>query len=463
MPKVVREDIDNLTTTITVTLEKSDYEPQFKAELNKYRKQGQMKGFRKGKTPLSVIKKMYGKGILSDVINGSLQNALYEYLTEEKLPVLGQPIPSEDQEPVSFDLKDMDDFVFKFDLGLAPEFEVQGLDGTFEKLTVEIEDEMVEEDLLAARKRAGERTQPEDEILENDIVKFFGKEKGLEESGVETEFSILVSNTQEAAKKEILKLKKGDKVTLNLSELEPDKDEDYVRKYLMNLDDDDNLEVNPEFECEVVEVNRVEPAALGQEFYDKAFGEGEVSSEDEAREKIKEQISSFYDAQAEALMSRDIQEALIEANDVELPEDFLKRWMLASNENLTRKQIEKEYGRFSKNLQWSLVRNKLVERFEISVEEAEIMDKFRQQIRGYFGGQAMPGMEQIVDSTAMRMMEDEKQREQVYNEVLTDKLFKALADEVEVKEKPVSRETFEEEVQKARAASAANATVEEEE
>jgi trigger factor len=463
MSKVVREDIDNLTATITVVLEKNDYAAQFNSELNKYRKQGQMKGFRKGKTPLSVIKKMYGKAILSDVINQSLQQSLYEYLNEEELPIIGQPIPSEDQEAIDLNAKDLQDYEFKFDIGLAPEFEVQGLDQPFEKLTVEVTDEMVEEDFQAARKRVGERKSVEDNIQENDMVKFSGKEKGKEE-GLETEFSILVSNTQEAAKEQILQLKKGDTVTLNLFELEPDKDEDYVRKYLMNLPEEDDREVGAEFECTVEEVNRVLPAEVDQAFFDKAFGEGTVESEEDARNKIREQIERFYDTQGEALLSRDIQDALLDSNTLDLPEGFLKRWMLTSNEGVTMDIVEKEYENFSKNLQWSLIRSKLVKQHEISVEEGEVMDRFRQQIRNYFGGgSAMPGIEQIVDSTAMRMMEDEKQYEQAFEEVMTDKLFKALAEQVGASPKTVSKETFEEEVQKARAASAAASQVVQEE
>lgn len=455
MPKVVREDIDNLNAVLTVTLEKSDYESKYNAELSKYRKQGQMKGFRKGKTPLSVIKKMYGKAILADAVNEKLQSTLYEYLTEGDISILGQPIPSDSQEPIDFDTKELIDFVFKFDLGIAPEFEVKGLDDSFEKLAVEVADEMIAEDLESLRKRLGERIHPEDDIQDNDIIKFSAKEKGTEE-GLETEFSILMSSITEAAQKQLLPLKKGDSIDLNVFELEVDRNEEYVRKYLLNLKDDDEREVNADFECTIIEVSRVAPAELNQDFFDQAFGEGEVSSEEEAREKIKEGINSYYDTQAEALLSRDIQEKLIEANELELPNEFLKRWMKASNEGVSEEVIEKEYPNFSKNLQWSLIRSKLAKEHEVKVEEGDVMDYFRNSIRNYFSGQGMmAGIEQIVDSTAMRMMEDEEQYERAYSEVMTDKLFKALSAAVSVEKKVISKEDFEKEVADARAAAAA--------
>ena len=144
----------------------------------------------------------------------------------------------------------------------------------------------------------------------------------------------------------------------------------------------------------------------------------------------------------------------MEINELPLPEDFLKRWMKATNEKLTDEVIEKEYGAFSKNLQWSLIRSKLVKRFDIQVGKEEVLETLKNRVRSYFGGVA-PGMEHIIDSTAARLMEDEKQVEQAYDEVLSDKLYEAIADEVNVEVNKASLEEFEAEVAKAREASAA--------
>ena len=260
--------------------------------------------------------------------------------------------------------------------------------------------------------------------------------------------------SDENAKKQLLNGKKGDTFRFDLFELEEDKDEAYVRKYFLNLSDDDEREVGREYEVTVEEVSRIVPAELNQEFFDKFFGEGKVSSEEEAREQIREQIEKFYNGQSEALLFRDIQDKLMEINELPLPEDFLKRWMKATNEKLTDEVIEKEYGAFSKNLQWSLIRSKLVKRFDIQVGKEEVLETLKNRVRSYFGGVA-PGMEHIIDSTAARLMEDEKQVEQAYDEVLSDKLYEAIADEVNVEVNKASLEEFEAEVAKAREASAA--------
>ena len=155
MPKVVREDIDNLNATLTITIDKGDYQSKFESELGKYRKQAHMKGFRRGKTPLSVVKKMYGKAVLGEVINDMLQKELFDYLNEKKIDILGQPIPSKDQEQVDIDPKDMSNYEFKFDLGIAPDFEIKGLDkkNTFQKYVVDPKKKMIDTELENSRKR----------------------------------------------------------------------------------------------------------------------------------------------------------------------------------------------------------------------------------------------------------------------------------------------------------------------
>ncbi len=454
MSKVVREDIDNLNAVLTVTLEKQDFEPKYLAELGKYRKQANMKGFRRGKTPLSVVKKMYGKAVLGDVINQLLQEEINKHFTEEKLEILGQPLPSESQEPVDFDLKNLEDYEFKFDLGLAPKFEVEGVtsDNTFEFYKVDITDEMIDEDMEAARQRGGKRINPEEDIQEKDFLKLEGTE--LEdgkpkEGGVVHEFSVLVERLTDKVKAEMLKRKLGDRFEGNIFELEKDAKEAYVRKQLLGLEDDDDREVNPTFEFEITEVSRIEAAELNQEFFDQYFGTGEVNSEEEAREKIKENIQKQFDNQADALLFRDFQEGLMEKNPLEFPADFLKRWMLVANENATEQMVEDEYDNFTTNLQWTLIRSKLIERFELEVGEEELRQGFANQIMSYFGNSPYAS-EEFVASMVERSLQDEQSVRRMYDEMMTDKLHDAIKGEVNIKEKPIDAEAFRKIAQEAR-------------
>ncbi|GJM32158.1 MAG: trigger factor [Saprospiraceae bacterium] len=454
MPKVVREDVDNLNSVLTVTLEKKDYEPKYVSELDKYRKQAQMKGFRKGKTPISVIKKMYGKAVLADVINELLQEELNNHLTNEKLDILGQPIPAETQEKIDFDLKDLQDYEFKFDLGLAPKFDIKGIDAddVYEFYKVNITDDMINEDLEAGLQRTGERINPEDDIQEKDFIRLEGTE--LEngqpkEDGLVKEISVLVERLNDKLKADILSKKLGDRFVDNVFKLEKDTTESYVRKNLLQLEESDEREVNDEFDFEITEVSRVVPAELNQEFFDKFFGEGVVSSEAEAREKTKEHIQKHFDNQADALLFRDFQERLLEENVLEFPKEFLKRWMLVANENATAELIESEYDSFQKNLQWTLIRSKLIKEFDLDVKEEELREGFANQIMGYLGNSPY-ATHDLVQSMVERSMSDENSLRRMYDEMMTDKLHTVIKDKVTVNDKVIEVEAFKEIAQQAR-------------
>lgn len=453
MPNFVREDKENLSAQLTLTLLKSDYVPKLDSELKKYRKKAHLKGFRKGKTPMAVVRKMYGQSLLVEVINDTLQKELTKYLTDEKIEILGQPLPSDDQEELDFDINNLKDFEFKFDLGLAPEFELEGLsaDSSFDRHAVEIPTEMLEKELDQARKKFGERDSVDEPIEDNDVVTLNAEEldgDAIKEKGWASTFDILVNRIGiEDVKKDILGKKIGDKIRFNVFELEMNSTPESVRKYLLNVtENDDEVEIGEFFEGTVQEIKRVVPAELNQEFFDKAFGEGNVKSEEEAKAKFEQEIAKYYDKQAESLLFRDFQDSLLEKNDIELPDNFLKRWIKASNENATDSVIDSEYENFAKNLQWSLIKGKIVSKFELSVSEEEIFEGFKTRVRQYFQGY---DNELIILNTANRLMEDQKQVEQMYQELISDKLFEVVRGIVKIEDKKIKAEDFDKVIKQA--------------
>lgn len=454
MPTVVREDADQLTAVLTVTVNKDEYEPKYKSELNKYRKQAHMKGFRKGKTPMSVVRKLYGKSVLAEVVNHMLQEELYRYLTEEDIEILGQPLPADDQEVIDFDLKHLEDYRFRFDVGLAPQFEVQGIgeDSTFEKYEVDITEEMVEEALDNARRRHGESIESDGPISENDLLQLSVAELEdgeVKEDGVESTFNLLLESVDnEEAKQAFLSREVGDHLELDLFDLEKNTDDDYVRRYFLKLEEDDDREVGRRFQVTIDKASHIEPAALDQEFFDKNFGAEVVSSEEEARAKVREELREYYEQQASAILFRDIQEALMEKNQPELPDEFLHRWLLANNEGASVEDIDAEYDRFAKNLRWSLIRGKLVNQWALEVTQEEVLESFKDRVRSYFGGAS--GQEELVTSMAYRLMEDQQQYDSVYEDILTDKVAEAIEDHVTIQTQPIEAEAFSEVLEQAR-------------
>ncbi|MCB0638737.1 MAG: trigger factor, partial [Lewinella sp.] len=373
MPSIVRDDRDALQTTLTVNIARADYEEQFDNELQKYRKQANLKGFRKGKIPKSVLRKMFGRSILADVVNEVLQKHLFDYLQDEQIDVLGQPIPAEDQPMINFDPTSLEDYAFKFEVGMAPAFELKGLDEgkSFEYLVVTPDEEQLDEELMNLRRRMGQSEATDEPAEEKDILRFQAIEwdgKGHKEDGVEHEFTLFVENATDQAKEALIGKKKGDKVVLNVFELEADASEENVRKYMLGLEEGDDREVNPSFELEIIEVSRFAPAELNEEFYQQAFGEGDVSDEASAKERIAKDYRQHFADASNALLFRDFQDYLMELNPVELPDAFLKRWLVFTNEQNTPENVEKGYDGFSRGMQWTLLRRKLIEQFDLKVE-----------------------------------------------------------------------------------------------
>ena len=277
-------------------------------------------------------------------------------------------------------------------------------------------------------RRFGERESIDTDIEENDVITFNAEEldgDSLKENGWATTFDILVERIgKEDLKKEVTSKKKGDKIRFNINDVEKDSSPQHVRKYLLNVTEgDEDVEIGEMFEATIEDVKRIAPAELNQELFDKVFGEGNVNSEEEVRTKIEEDITRYYDNQAESLLFRDLQDYMLEQNDLELPDAFLKRWLVASDEKNTKELVEQEYDKFARNLQWSMIKGKLASKFELEVAEEEIVEGFKDRVRGYFQGQ---GNELIVLNTANRLMEDQKQVNQMYEELMSEKLFQSI-------------------------------------
>lgn len=447
MPKVVREDIDALNAVLTVTIEKEDYEPNFKKELNKLKDRGGMKGFRKGKTPLPFLKKMYGKSLLSEIISDMLHKELNEVMNTKDLTYMGQPIPVQDQPPVNFDYNSTEPYSFQFELGKAPDFEVKGLDKDtmYDYYKVEIADEKVEERLDAARKHYGEQVESTEPIAEDDMVYFEAVEMdgdAPKADGWKTTFSVLINRLAEgAAKDEIKSKQKGDKVRFNVFELEKDTSREFVKKYLLNFtqaDIDEGTETGDIYEGTIQKVTRQALAELTQEFYDKVFGPGEIYNLEEAKTRIAQSLGANHQGQADSLLYRELRQRLIELNreSMPLPDDFIKRWLKVSQEQKADALIN-DYDNFADDMRWTLIKSKLSNQYEIEVTEEEVRQMAYNKVAGYFGGYYDPKM---LEPVVKRMMEDPESLNGLAGDVQADKLFYKMKENIGLREIPVSEE-----------------------
>lgn len=473
MATIARENIDALNVALTVTVAKEDYLADFQKELKRYRKQASLKGFRKGNIPMSVVRKMFGRSILAEVVNKELQEEMSKFLYDEDADIdfLGQPIPSEDQEEFEFSVTNLEDYVFKFDLGLAPQFELQGLGNqeTLERMVVEPTAEVLAEELMNLRRRMGTSEEVDDVVAERDIITLKAVElEGGEpkEGGIENEFTLFIENITDDAKEAFLGKKIGDSAVLDVFNLEAKTTEEHVRKYLLGLgEEDEDRAISEAFSLTIDKISRHTPAELNEEFFQQAFGEGDVNSEEEALAKIQDDYRRYYEGQTNALLFRSAQEFLMENNTLEFPETFLKRWLVVSNEKNTPENVEAGLEGFLKGLQWTLIREKLIKQFELDVKAEEVRASFAQQVMGYFGGQQPEWLnEEMISGMVDRMMKEEKSVREKFDELMNDKLSIRLQEEFTLTDKVITPDELQEVVRKIQAENdAQNLLLEEEE
>ncbi len=431
-----------LCSRLTITIEKDDYKPTYDKELKKYSKQAQMKGFRKGKVPMSAIKKMYGRGILAEVIDKKIQETIQSEIKD--LSILGSPIAAEEQEFFDFDVKDLQDYTFKFDIGLAPEIDVKGVSAQdkYEKYQVDIDEVMLEEGMMDIRKRMGTQEEIEAPIEEKDIVTLQITESPSElDEPYSTEIMIMPDRMTDAYREEYTGKTIGYKGTVDIYELEKDTDEAYVEKYFLKDAPDG---VGRLYATEVKMIKRLVPAEVNEEFYQSAFGE-DVKDETVAKEKLKENLSDYYTTQSQAITKRKILESLIENHDITFPDPFLKRWLKASNDKLSEEQIASEYADFTKNLKWTLIKEKIARDQDIKVEpdsvRSHLVENFKQQFAQYGYGAGM-GMDLDFESIGDRLMQDQQAVQRGYEEVLADKVFDHIVGTVQLVDKNVNQEEY---------------------
>ena len=450
MEHVTRENVDDLHAVLTVHLPHHDVEPKLQEELKKFRKQAQLKGFRKGHTPLSLVKRMYGKSILADVVQGEINKRLQEYLMEEKPNFFGQPILEEDESVMPFSLEEPADYTVKFSLGLVPDFTLQGLSES-ETLTIpEIDlDAKIQADQIdMLRRRHGDR-----EEIETGPVEFMDNvELHLEEwadgkaveGGVHTHTHFLINDRMsEELQKELVGKSVGDTFTFDPYTAEKDASEDYIRKYVLHLEEN-APETSHEFSARIEKIIRVTPAEITQEFYDQAFGADQVHNEDEMAAAVRDQVLGQYKQQIAEYTIDQMRTNLLAANEIPLPEDFLQRWVKQTEadkpEEERQEWTDQQYRLFYLDLRWSLIRDQIVRDHELQIQPEEIVADYKEKLQAYFGG----GMTDttMLDQMAQQVLQEEETRNKIADQLIQQKVADVYQNAVTVEKDTVTTDDF---------------------
>ena len=436
---ITKEQIDDLNAVVKVAITKDDYQGKVDTILKDYRKQANIPGFRKGQVPMGLIKKQYGKAVLVDEVNKLLQDNLNKYLTEEKLDVLGNPLPKQQD---NFDW-DQDELAFEFELGLAPDFEVPlKTKKAITQYKIVADKKMVNEQIERIQKQYGKLIS-KDAVGKNDEVTgtFVNEAEEIDNKGM-LEMDKLKSKKAIDA---LVGKKVGDVVTLKTKGLFK---EDYLLSSVLGIDKEKAESLDTEVTLTITEINEREAAALDQELFDKLFGPDSVSSEKELKERIKEDSEKQFEQQSDQKLLNDVTEYFIENTKFELPAGFLTKWIQMTGEKpLSEEQASEEYEKSEKGLRYQLIEGKIIRDNELQVQFDELKEFAKGFIRSQMAqfGQMNPKEEEL-DTIAARVLGNQDEVKRLSEQLMSQKLLNLYKEKANLKVKEVTYENFVKEV-----------------
>jgi len=440
------ENIDTVNGIINITIDKADYEKQVADVLKDYRQKATIPGFRPGKVPAGLIKKRFGTAVLVEEVNKLLSHNLSKYMIDEKLPILGEPLPNEEKQK-AIDWEKDENFEFVFDVALAPEIKVT-LDkrSKYDYYKIAVSDEMIQQQEDMAASQLGQNV-PVEEAKDNSSVR--GNFAQLDAEGNEVEGGIAPQGVvlaidmikNEAIKNSFIGCKKDDIIVFN-----PVKafENNHEVGHMLNIKHEEAETLDSEFRYTVTEILQYEKAELNEDLFKKLYGEDtEVKTIDDFRARIKDEIANNLVYSSEHKFALDTRDALVGKVDMELPEAFLKRWLMAINKELTEEQIDKDFESFILDLKWQLIKDEIAKENEVNVtdEEAEVFAK-QMALAQYQQYGIFDVPDEQLESFAKMMLEKPEEKERIYKKLHEDKVIAIVKEKVTLNEKEVSHEEF---------------------
>jgi trigger factor len=425
---IQKELVDELNAVIKINFTPADYQPKIDAQLKEYSKKVNMPGFRPGKVPAGMVKKMYGKSILVDELNKMTSDSLFNFIRENQIDILGNPLPKIENDS-ALNLDEPGEINFAFEIGLAPKFELDlSNNHRFNHYKVKVDDTFIDDAINNYRERLGvpeevEISQKGDQV--HGILRELDAEGNLKEAGLEKHVTFHPADLKESNQPEALELlKKDDIVTLDLNQLIVNPT---AIAALLGIDKAEVSNYSGKFQFTIEEIKRNAPIAIGQEFFDQLFGEGVISSEEELREKVAEDAKLRYVKDANNRLFNEVVEHLVNNAKFELPNSFLKKWLSSVNEGkINPEDIESNYESYAKGIRWQLIEGKILKDNNIAISEEQVLESLTDDFLAYMGaaGSQDPEMRERAKTIAKSMLKNEKEVNKVYdrlyNEAMTD-------------------------------------------
>ncbi len=425
---------------IKITLTETDYQPKVEEKVREYSRKMNIKGFRQGKVPAGVVRKMYGRSILVEEVNHLLSHSVSEYIKEKKLNVLGDPLPNH-QKAHLIDWDNQKDFEFEFQIGLVENFAVDlSSKISVKSYVIEVDKKVIDDAIADMKRRFGNITNPEVSSAHDNI---FGEATNV--SGEKKSSYIQVEKLEKSEQKKFIGLKKDDEVTFEIEKLS---DDALILSQAVNSTEEEAKNLKGTYTLKVSTISHMDPAEMNQELFDKVFGKDVVKTEEEFINKIRETISENYQRESTHLLEHEIQHHLVDHTKVNMPEMFLKSWLKASGDGkITDEVLDKEFEDYKKGLKWDLIKNKIADEHKVNIESVEVRNRAKQMIAQQFGGAAIA--EQLgdkFDSIADNYLSGQDGKGEnfmrLYNQIRQEKIMTVVREKITLSEKKVSLDEF---------------------
>lgn len=444
MATINRENIGLLNDRVSVKVNKEDYFPAFEKELKQLSKQATMQGFRKGMVPVGLMKKMHGQSVFTQEVIKSVEKELNTYLQNEKLDLFGQPIP-EKTEQVSIDMNSPSEYQFDFEIGIKPEVDLAPVTDNL-RLTqykIKADDKEIDEEINRLQKKAGERKEKESVTTDEDILKLkfllSDADGNIAEGSEPKEEQIVASYFSPDMRSKLQDKKKGDSFNVKLSEAFEQKELDWMLKdWKSDADASDAY-----YQITIEGITEIIPRELNEDFYKEIYPGSDIKSEEDFRAQIQKDNEAYWEKESRNRLDHDIFEKLVHETTIELPEDFLKKWLKQDGEKQkSEEEVLQAYPKFEHDLRWSLISGKIIRDNELDVTPEELQQNFRQRLMNYFGFSEQAGDNEKIDEFVANMMKNQKTVEETYQNLLTSKLFDWLHTKAQLETKEVTTDEF---------------------
>jgi trigger factor len=445
---ITKESKGDLILSLSLNVVEADYIDEVKKSLNEYRKTANIPGFRAGKVPFGMVQKMYGEAVKADVVSKYIGEQLDKYIVDNKLELLGQPLPDhEKQEVINF--KDDKDFTFYYELGIKPSIDLE-LDAKTKvtRYAIQAEEETIEKYLQDILARFGEQSNPE-VVADNDMV--MGTVTQLDEEGKDLKDGITkdISISLEKIKLKTIKnkfigKKKGADVVFNMKKAFKD---DVEVATLLAITREEAEVLTSDFKMEIKEISRITPAEMNEELFAKVYENDNIKTEEELRARVKKDVEESFKAEGDRKFYSDVTKALIKKTDLTLPDEFLKRWIIESNmretedKRISMDELNSQYDSYRDTLRWQLIEEHLVKQNDLYVTQEEIRARVK-EILGMqaFGGQ--DGNDEILEQVTAQVMQNEEEIKRVSDQIIEQKMTNFFNDKLKITEKKISYDDF---------------------